>query len=103
MDIFRKSRIVHLTNQRHHMWGHRSTNNSQGDSGGPLLLKGNTTDEDILLGVVSWADGCADPRFPDVYTRISSVASWIIEQVCELSPEDAPEYMGCNMTNTTTP
>ena len=75
---------------------------SQGDSGGPLILKGNRTDEDVLLGIVSWADGCADPRFPDVYTRISSFASWIIEQVCQLSPEDAPEYMGCNVTNSTT-
>lgn len=72
----------------------------QGDSGGPLILKGNRADEDILLGTVSFAEGCADPRFPDVYSRISFFASWIIEQVCELSPDDAPEYMGCNVTTT---
>ena len=71
---------------------------SQGDSGGPLILKGNSSEEDILVGTVSWADGCADPRFPDVYSRISYFASWIVEQVCELSPDDAPEYMGCNAT-----
>ena len=74
-------------------------NYSHGDSGGPLILKGNSSDEDILLGIVSWGEGCADPRYPDVYSRISYFASWIIEQVCELSPDDAPEYMGCNVTS----
>ena len=43
----------------------------QGDSGGPLYDKAN----DVLVGVVSWGNGCADPNYPGVYARVS-------DQVC---------------------
>ncbi|GAB2602310.1 serine protease [Streptomyces capparidis] len=39
----------------------------QGDSGGPLVADG------VLVGLVSWGSGCAQPGYPGVYTRISSV------------------------------
>lgn len=39
----------------------------QGDSGGPLYDKINN----VLVGLVSWGFGCADPNFPGVYSRIS--------------------------------
>eukprot|EP01083_Nonionella_stella_P111039 325486_1 len=48
----------------------------QGDSGGPLV------DGDVLVGVVSWGIGCADPSFPGVYARVSRAADWITKNVC---------------------
>ncbi|XP_076975669.1 serine protease 57-like [Tamandua tetradactyla] len=43
-----------------------------GDSGGPLLCGGR------MQGVVSFSSTlCGDPRFPDVYTRVSTFVSWI--------------------------
>lgn len=67
-----------------------------GDSGGPLIIKGNSPAEDVLVGTVAWGVGCADARYPGVYSRTSYFLTWIIEQVCLLSPEDAPAYMACN-------
>jgi len=43
-----------------------------GDSGGPLLVDG------ALVGLVGWGRGCASPRYPGVYTRLSNpaIGSW---------------------------
>jgi secreted trypsin-like serine protease len=38
-----------------------------GDSGGPLIL---THGEPVLVGVVSWGKGCAEPGNPGYYIRI---------------------------------
>lgn len=45
----------------------------QGDSGGPLVDPTTKT----LVGVVSWGYGCASPRYPGVYSKVSSVRGWI--------------------------
>nr|XP_012218723.1 PREDICTED: chymotrypsin-2-like [Linepithema humile] len=42
-----------------------------GDSGGPLTVRGN------LVGLVSWANGCASTSYPTVYTRVPSYLDWI--------------------------
>eukprot|EP00985_Skeletonema_marinoi_P004330 scaffold1890_cov132-Skeletonema_marinoi.AAC.6 len=55
----------------------------QGDSGGPLMLasdEGDRCADPILVGIVSWGYGCADPDYPGVYTRVSYYADWIKEQ-----------------------
>nr|CAD7455333.1 unnamed protein product [Timema tahoe] len=43
----------------------------QGDSGGPLTYAG------ILVGVVSFAKGCAYKDYPTVYTKVSAFHHWI--------------------------
>merc|ERR1712121_35019 len=47
----------------------------QGDSGGPMVTAENGRQAQI--GVVSWGIGCANPSFPGVYARVTSVKSWI--------------------------
>ena len=46
----------------------------QGDSGGPLFTTGKPH---ILIGIVSLGVGCLDPRFPPVFTRVSSFNNFI--------------------------
>ena len=47
----------------------------QGDSGGPLTIQ--TPQGRMLVGAVSWGDGCGRPYKFGVYTRLSRFTGWI--------------------------
>ncbi|KAI5644993.1 trypsin domain-containing protein [Phthorimaea operculella] len=44
----------------------------QGDSGGPLVHN------NVIVGICSWGNQCALPRYPGVNTRVSKFSSWIV-------------------------
>ncbi|XP_025986027.1 chymotrypsin-2 [Solenopsis invicta] len=47
----------------------------QGDSGGPLTINNE------LVGLVSWAYGCADQIYPTVFTRVLTYKNWIESKI----------------------
>ncbi|MFH1157113.1 MAG: serine protease [Pseudomonadota bacterium] len=47
----------------------------QGDSGGPLMVE--MEGEWQLAGLVTWGEGCAEPGFYGVYTRVSKFIDYI--------------------------
>jgi hypothetical protein len=60
-----------------------------GDSGGPLT----DVDGTLMLGLVSFGSGCEADQIADGYARISAMADWVREQICELSdlaPSNCP-------------
>lgn len=59
----------------------------QGDSGGPFIVGGENGGY-RLAGIVSYGEGCAQPSFFGVYTRVSHYAAWINSFVPRRSPAD---------------
>ena len=52
----------------------------QGDSGGPLV--GMAADGTLKeIGIVSWGQGCAEPKFYGVYGRVAAMSDLIQEQI----------------------
>eukprot|EP00529_Nitzschia_sp_RCC80_P011125 CAMPEP_0113452564 /NCGR_PEP_ID=MMETSP0014_2-20120614/6912_1 /TAXON_ID=2857 /ORGANISM="Nitzschia sp." /LENGTH=634 /DNA_ID=CAMNT_0000343941 /DNA_START=550 /DNA_END=2454 /DNA_ORIENTATION=+ /assembly_acc=CAM_ASM_000159 len=65
-----------------------------GDSGGPYLVMGDTPEDDLQIGLVSWAVNCANPVLPMVGARTSmaETATFIQHVACEIGT-DAPSYL----------
>jgi len=75
------------------------------DSGGPIIIPGNdgNNDDDVLVALVSWGIGCADPIFPGVNARVSSVSDWIDDYVCKHSIQPPADFNCGGGTTTATP
>ena len=55
-------------------YGEGGKDHCYGDSGGPLTIDG------VLVGIVSWSEGCAEPEYPGVYTGVAYNRDWIKNQ-----------------------
>lgn len=49
----------------------------QGDSGGPLVTFDQETNKPILVGVVSFGEGCARSKFYGIYSNVAFAHDWI--------------------------
>jgi secreted trypsin-like serine protease len=52
-----------------------------GDSGGPLLIKDEDNKWTVVAGIVSWGDGCAEPNYYGVYSRVAMLSDWANSQI----------------------
>ncbi len=51
----------------------------QGDSGGPLFLRDGSMFKQV--GVVSFGIGCANPKYPGVYSHLGVLRNWVSTKV----------------------
>ena len=56
----------------------------QGDSGGPIVARDG--DQHVLVGVVSWGQGCARPKFFGVYSNVAQAQAWIESYLTAANP-----------------
>jgi len=61
----------------------------QGDSGGPIYVK-DRLNQPIQAGVVSWGEGCAQPRKYGVYASVGYFEDWLHRHVPNASFVAAP-------------
>lgn len=59
-----------------------------GDSGGPLTVAAPDGTA-VQVGITSWGTAACSARVPQVFTRVSAVASWIAEQLPGMAPPAA--------------
>ncbi|WP_026931034.1 serine protease [Glycomyces tenuis] len=59
----------------------------QGDSGGPLMAPAEDGGQ-VLVGIVSWGDGCAEPGSPGVYAQVDDFNDPIAEVIADWEAEE---------------
>ncbi len=67
----------------------------QGDSGGPLLGKSGSSW--VQLGIVSFGIGCANDKYPGVYTRTDQYLNWILGKTGTLVTTKTTRIVGGNV------
>lgn len=60
----------------------------QGDSGGPAFINDHNIWKQI--GIISWGNGCANPKYPGVYTKITEKVIRWIEDVKNFAKDPSP-------------
>jgi len=65
-----------------------------GDAGGPAIYQGGNSDEDVVVGILSWGYGCVNRDYPAVMTKVPDHYGWIKRKICDMS-SDPPEQYGC--------
>lgn len=54
-----------------------------GDSGGPMFVFDAKNNRNVLVGVVSWGQGCAEAGKPGIYARVSAGYQWIEQTISQ--------------------
>ena len=56
-----------------------------GDSGGPLLGQNDFPENNVIIGITSWGEGCGRKEKFGVYAKVSSYSGFIQRGICEMS------------------
>ncbi|XP_031626846.1 uncharacterized protein LOC116343089 [Contarinia nasturtii] len=73
--IFRENLIPKVTESNICISSPKAVGVCMGDSGGPLVDARDPKNK-VLVGIISWSIPCGT-KYPDVFTRVYSYASWI--------------------------
>jgi hypothetical protein len=85
------------------IYGDGLSGQCSGDSGGPYIIKGESANDDIQVGMVSWSSGGAcDGDQPGVGAR-TSVYEWIQTITCQHATDLSSSNFDCNGDDTFSP